>query len=1490
VYLDIPMASQRIVELAGVGSSSKAGGIVKRALARMPKKTFVLVDAIQPDEKGDTLDRLLRLFRRTSHCVFWLVSRDLLSNQKIASLKDAFAFFLDITSVGSVSIAQFLTARGVYEPEFFLPRPLVIGQDDLLLAYPILPVPVPSPQGNPADAPVPVVDLLEQKYRQVFDASREGMMLLDEATGYREVNDRLCEMVGYARDELRPMQITSLVPSGSSTTSIRRAMVQARRKGKVVCDLRLARKSGRTLDVRVYAARLLDSSYLAIVHDITDEKRSEAHLQRKEAEFRMIVETDPVPRAVFVNRKLVFRNQAFDRAFSWLSAEQRQGLLLHQLLGKKNAGLTKRISALAGSREQEGIPKTRAALESGDGRQVWFEISARPITYGTRLGVQCSFVDVTEEVQSLCRLSESERSYRTLVEQSDEALSVDDGESFIYVNRGFLNLCGIDSPEEVVGKSITTLRTKRHRASTRGEKKRAADGLPEREVYQETLKRKDGSTVEVETERVTITVDGKRLFQTYRRDVSAWRRAELESSQKLSALEYLRKNSTLLHQTLEISDLVRVTLATAKEAAECEAGAVLAVGPDGTSVDVVLHENFPQAVVAALSTMTVSEGLTGLAAKTQEPLLLTLDDYPPHLPYRSLFESETFLAVAVLPVVNDGRLLAVLLLASREPKSWDEEDRLLLSSFVGELGVAYANALHFGRVAEREATYGSAINGARDILYRCTPAGAFIFIGSGIQRIVGYEPEDFIRSAALMRDLVHPDDRTTFSQRISHQAKNVDEFALEYRVLPRGKATYRWVRDALSYERNTSGEVLSLTGLLTDITGSKTLLEDLQKSERLKANILNSVQEGVLVLDTDLHYIDWNRSMETMTGLSRDVVLGRRVGEGMPALVSDGVLEQLQRALRGQAVTSDEMPFPLLADETERFFWTQYAPLQDSLGTIKGVVGIITDVSKRRELEREVRESEETLRNVIDTMGDALMISDLQGRVWEVNREFTRLTGFARKEAQGMEFPYTWVLEEDMAHFVGWIAALREKNYLRDFDMTWKAKDGGHVAISLNTTLLRNAQGEPVAMLNIARDISERRHLTQELERKVRENLELYAQVQAQVQRLTSLYELGKSLTGTLDARTLLDIVRAEVANAIPFDSFTYFTLSPDRLSLVPVYAAQDAEPFYEKHGNRSRSIMLNKGSVLSEVVSNDTSYLGATPDDVFPHDALLAVPMKSRDTVVGVLCLTSAKADAFSESHLRLFESIATLTEIALEKATLYEDTVSKAHEIEERNKELDDFTYVVSHDLKEPLITIEGYSKILLKDYQNVVDKDGSEYLQTVVQSSTHMKRLIDDLLTLSRLGHVREATEVVSSAAVVMEVLQDIQFTLHERGAAVRVSDHLPDVQYSRTQLLIVFRNLITNAIKFNDKPQPTVDVSAKEEGQEYVFAVQDNGIGIEERYFDKIFMIFQRLQRKEEYQGTGAGLTIVKKIVENHHGRVWVSSVLGEGTTILFTIPK
>ena len=398
------------------------------------------------------------------------------------------------------------------------------------------------------------------------------------------------------------------------------------------------------------------------------------------------------------------------------------------------------------------------------------------------------------------------------------------------------------------------------------------------------------------------------------------------------------------------------------------------------------------------------------------------------------------------------------------------------------------------------------------------------------------------------------------------------------------------------------------------------------------------------------------------------------------------------------------------------------------------------------------------------------------------------------------------------------------------------------------------------------------------------ENAQLYDEVRKQVRRLTSLYEVGRGLAGSLDLKAILSTVYAEVRKAIPTDRFTYYVYSPARESVVPLI--EFGKDIDETRADERKETTLSEEASFREALERNSAVYTQSAKG---EGSLLIAPVRTGQTIAGFLVVRGSSADLADEAHLRLLESIATLTELALEKASLYVDIVNKSKQIETRNKELDDFTYVVSHDLKEPLISIEGYSKILLREFENQFGGEGKEYLASLVNSSTRLKNLIDDLLTLSRLGRVTEISEEVSLAKTVREVLQDLQFTIRERNVVIEVGENLPVVRYNPTQLSIVLRNLVANAIKFNQSDQPRISITCEGGEEELTVSIIDNGIGIESEYFDKIFMIFQRLHRTEEYRGTGAGLTIVKKIVENHGGIVSVRSTPGEGSTFSFTIP-
>jgi PAS domain S-box-containing protein len=1804
---------------------------------------------------------------------------------------------------------------------------------------------------RPAAGIAAVNDLLEGKYRQMFEQASDGIIVFDVKGDYREVNQRACEILGYGKSELERIRLADLLTQDGYRNALR-SIVTLRQKGKLLGESSVRKKNGKVAHLAINVSSVREGLYVGIIRDVTEERKLTETLKQSEERSRNLVEVAPYPTAVFVNAKLVLTNRACKKFFSWIDIAGPTPITLSDFFGEGSRKLSKELRGLLpGAPSSVEEFKREVTLATPDGTYRECEVSAAPVQFGTKTGIQLAFVDITERKRLIRGIEESEAKYRQLIEGSIDAVSLARDGKFLFTNKGFLSMFGYASMGEVVGKDISIVVSGRDKTIVldRSNRRLLGEQVPSRYEYHGV--KKDGTLINVEVQATVIQLDGHPTALAYHRNITERKKEEAELQRRTRALELMREISLSVNQSIHLDEVLLIGLRSSLKALDFEIGGVYQIDKDGISLNLVLNQGLSEKLAAIISVQNMHEGVTGYVVKTMEPLVLYVSEYPPHLPYKAVFESEGLHTVAYVPLTSKGAIAAVFMFGTRKKRQMPEVDLVLLNSISTQLGVAIENATLYAQIKDSEERYRSAVEKISDIIYHASVNGAFNFISPNVETLVGYAAREFYGSPDLWRTLLHPDDRPRYSQRISNQSLGVDSFALEYRILPKGKASYRWVRDSVTYTRDHQGNILYLTGLLSDITNRVQLQDALVKSEELKTNVLESVKEGVVVYDAHLVCLDWNISMELITGIKRDEVVGKNLAD-IPAVIGlDELRPLIKQALHGtDEVSSEDIPLTLPNEIEPRYIWARYSPLRDKQGSILGVVGIITDVTSRRRLEHEAKESEQILRNVIDGMGDALMICDLQGKVWEVNREFSRITGYQRSKVLGMVFPYPWLLEEEMARFVKWIAALRDMNELRDFDMTWKRDDGHMVAMSLNTTLLRNALGEPVAMLNISRDISDRKRLALELEKKntqiemlnriiskanatidfseifstiasevlnlihydqinvglvtedgmhvvvyacyspigrgtpvgtlvsidntvsklaiarqhgivigrlsahedlgahttsvtegfesqvsipifvnervlgtfnvaglqqdafsleelaylqpiadqigamidrVRlfqrvsddskyihnllnsinsvvytadhnhritevnktwrefagrlglekykdensiigaslwdivpqaelrssfervmpqlfertleyysqeydivwngeqrtyhiainpmvinervtglvfthtditeikrteaevnrrnkelvalntistsiskslhldevlrvaaeqikeivgadmvlfylreeqkdqlrlshslglptvlssrisvlpasasvsgtvisqgkpllirqglmldervtpegrevfkalgidslaaiplqskdkvlgamdvafrgshefdsqeqqllllignqigpaiENAVLYKEVQNQVQRITSLYMIGKGLTGALDAKTLLEIVYAEVSHAIPVEHFIYESYSDQHDTLTTVFeAAGNERSYYHTAAESPRTISVNE-TAYADTVRHGNPWLGQEPHSALKVGCRMAVPVRSKQKIVGVISLAHPVPDIYTDTHLRLLESIANLTEIALDKAMLYEDTINKSVEIQNRNKELDDFTYVVSHDLKEPLISIEGYSKILLKDYRDKIDEEGREYLGSVVQSSGRMKNLIEDLLTLSRVGRTAEAIEEVSVSEAINEIVHDLHFTLREKNVQIIVEPGLPAVQYNPTQLSMIFRNLISNAMKFNDKPDPRITIGVKIEPDEFVFSVADNGIGIAKQYFDRIFMIFQRLHYSEEFRGTGAGLTIVKKIIENHKGRIWLDSTLGQGSTFYFTVPK
>jgi PAS domain S-box-containing protein len=280
---------------------------------------------------------------------------------------------------------------------------------------------------------------------------------------------------------------------------------------------------------------------------------------------------------------------------------------------------------------------------------------------------------------------------------------------------------------------------------------------------------------------------------------------------------------------------------------------------------------------------------------------------------------------------------------------------------------------------------------------------------------------------------------------------------------------------------------------------------------------------------------------------------------------------------------------------------------------------------------------------------------------------------------------------------------------------------------------------------------------------------------------------------------------------------------------------------------------------------------------------------------VIQYRCLTQDGQIIYVEAHVKIvyepgkpIETYGIVMDIT-ERKQFEQALAEYAEDLRRSNEELEQFAYVASHDLQEPLRMVTSYLQLIEQRYRDQLDETATEFIDFAIDGAARMKALINDLLTYSRVQRSKEAFQPVQLDAVLDQVLHSLQLTIDEAKANI-TRDPLPEIVASEPQMAQLFQNLVGNALKFQGNRPPEIHIGVEKRKNDWVFCVSDNGIGIEEVYLDRIFVIFQRLHARDEYPGTGIGLAICKKIVDKHGGSIWVESTPGEGTTFYFTIPS
>jgi PAS domain S-box-containing protein len=617
--------------------------------------------------------------------------------------------------------------------------------------------------------------------------------------------------------------------------------------------------------------------------------------------------------------------------------------------------------------------------------------------------------------------------------------------------------------------------------------------------------------------------------------------------------------------------------------------------------------------------------------------------------------------------------------------------------------------------------------------------------------------------------------------------------------------------------------------------------EALRDSEEKYRLLLDGVQDyAIFMLDQEGRVASWNAGAERIKGYKADEIIGQNfsrfylqedIDQGKPKA-------ELQLAA---AIGRSEVEHWRVRKDGSRF-WANVVitAVRNSSGILLGFSEISRDISERKETEAKYR-------GLLEAAPDAMVVVHQDGEIVLLNLQAEKQFGYRRDELVGQMvkniIPEGFA-ERLIADGTRTAAQALAQQIGTGIELYGRRKDGSEFPIEIMLSPLESTEG--ILVTAAIRDITDKK-LAQEETQQQQHLLQLI--IESIADGVVVADCSGKFLLFNSAAKRCLGI---GATNTDPDQwSERYGTYLPDT---VTPYPSDDLPLVRALRGENvdSTEVFIRNAEV--------------------PDGRLLDITGGPLRDEGGAL-----------RGGVVVFHDIT-------ERKKSEEQLVKTVRELKRSNEELQQFAYVASHDLQEPLRMVASYTQLLAKRYKGRLDSDADEFIAYAVDGSNRMQGLIQDLLVYSRAGTNGKVLHEISSENALKEALANLRATIQESGAVV-THDSLPAITTDDTQLAQVFQNLVGNAIKYRSAEVPRVHVSAtKYGGKEWVFSVRDNGLGIDPQYFERIFILFQRLHGRKDFKGTGIGLAICKKILERLGGRIWVESQAKKGSTFYFALPE
>jgi PAS domain S-box-containing protein len=700
------------------------------------------------------------------------------------------------------------------------------------------------------------------------------------------------------------------------------------------------------------------------------------------------------------------------------------------------------------------------------------------------------------------------------------------------------------------------------------------------------------------------------------------------------------------------------------------------------------------------------------------------------------------------------------------------------------------------------------------------------------------------RTVAEMEELnfasiTHPNDLAESRECIrSLIAGERNSYSMEKRYLHRDGSLV-WALVNTSLLRSVDGSPRFFITSVQDITERKRIANALREANEYLENLFNHANAPIIVWNPQFLITRFNHAFESLTGRHAADILGQPIELLFPPARVKESMRLLRETMGGARWETVEIAILHVNGTIRTVLWNSATVLAGDGHTPLAAIAQGTDITERKRAEEALKESEELFRLAAASVTDVVYEWNLKNDITWYG-DVDRLMGYPPGG-----FPRTmdaWaplLHPDDVAPTMAAIQAQLTGDTPYSVEYRSQAWDGNWRWWNARGMVLRDERGEPRRWLGAVSDITERKHADQALhasERRFRQLAEALPQL---------IWEC-RGEDGMCDYLS---------------PQWVAYTGIPEEEQLGFRWLEQlhqdDRAPTVE-----AWNAAASAGSVFA------VDFRIRRHDGVFRWFATRALPLRDDDGHIIRWFGSNTDIDDLKEAQEQARRMLANLTR---------------------SNQELEQFAYVASHDLQEPLRMVASYTQLLGQRYTDQLDATAQKYINYAVEGAVRMQRLINDLLMYSRLDKKGKPFELVDAHSVLGEAVANLGSAIAESVALV-TNDELPFVRGDGSQLVQVFQNLLSNAIKFRRDEAPRVHVSVRDGADVWEFSVHDNGLGIDQQYADRVFVIFQRLHTKQEYPGTGIGLSICKRIVDRHGGRIWFESRLGQGTTFYFTIPK